>query len=148
MLPFKKCGNSKIVHLFSNEKKEICNYWNKNNNYFGVNPSSKEFVRSIIINDKFRITLQSNKTIMNFKRNSVESIELLYIYNPEKQDIMNIIEYLQNNYSFKIILTDDIGNNHHLIKAYPESFKIAYPVYHYILGFKEKISKEDFFYYF
>jgi hypothetical protein len=45
-------------------------------------------------------------------------------------------------------MVDDIGNNSHLIKAYPESFKIAYPVYHYILGFKDKISKENFFYYF
>ena len=85
---------------------------------------------------------------MIFKRNSPESIELLYIDNPNQQNIRNIVEYLYNNYSFKILMVDDIGNNPHLIKAYPESFKIAYPVYHYILGLKDKIAKENFFYYF
>jgi len=87
-------------------------------------------------------------TTMTFKRNSPESIELLYIDNPNQQNIRNIVEYLYNNYSFKILMVDDIGNNRHLIKTYPESFKIAYPVYHYILGFKDKIEKENFFYYF
>jgi hypothetical protein len=87
-------------------------------------------------------------TTMIFKRNSQESIELLYIDNPNQQNIRNIVEYLYNNYSFKILMVDDIGNNPHLIKAYPESFKIAYPVYHYILGLKDKIAKENFFYYF
>ena len=87
-------------------------------------------------------------TTMTFKRNSPESIELLYIDNPTQQNIRNIVEYLYNNYSFKILMVDDIGNNPHLIKAYPKSFKIAYPVYHYILGLKDKIAKENFFYYF
>jgi hypothetical protein len=87
-------------------------------------------------------------TTMIFKRNSLESIELLYIYNPNQQNIHNIVEYLYNNYSFKILMVDNIGNNTHLIKAYPDSFKIAYPVYHYILGLKDKISKENLFYYF
>ena len=87
-------------------------------------------------------------TIMIFKRNSPESIELLYIYNPNQKNICDIVEYLYNNYSFKILMVDDIGNNSHLIQVYPESFKIAYPVYHYILGLKEKIAKENFFYYF
>ena len=85
---------------------------------------------------------------MIFKRNSPESIELLYINNPNKESISNIIEYLFNNYKFDILFVDDIGNNSHLLKIYPELFKIAYPVYHYILGLKEKIKKENLFYYF
>jgi hypothetical protein len=88
------------------------------------------------------------ETTMILKRNSPESIELLYIENPNEQNIRKIVEYLYNNYSFKILMVDDIGNNAHLIKAFPESFKIAYPVYHYIIGFKDKIDKENFFYYF
>jgi len=90
----------------------------------------------------------ARETIMVFKRNSPESLELLYIYNPNQQNIHNIVEYLYNNYSFKILMVDDIGNNMHLIKTYPELFKIAYPAYHYILGLKDKIPKENLFYYF
>ena len=87
-------------------------------------------------------------TTMIFKRNSPESIELLYIYKPNKQNIHNIIEHLYNNYSFDILFVDDIGNNSELIKEFPDSFKLSYPVYHYILGLKEKIEKQNFFYYF
>jgi len=133
---------SKEVYNFYKETDNlgICQFfkadgsWENGEENFGVCPFFKEeFI---------------NQTIMIFKRNSPDSIELLYIYKPIKQNIQNIIEYLQNNYSYKILLVDDIGNNSHLIKAYPELFKIAYPVYHYILGFKEKIAKENFFYYF
>jgi len=87
-------------------------------------------------------------TTMFFKQNSPECIELLYIYNPEKESMDNIIHYLYNNFKFDILFVDDIGNNSHLIKEFPNLFKIAYPVYHYILGLKEKIEKENFFYYF
>jgi len=103
-----------------------------NSNNFGVIPFFKE----------------TRKTTMIFKRNSPESIELLYIYNPIKESIYSIMQYLFNNYTFDILFVDDIGNNSHLLKAYPKLFKIAYPVYHYILGLKEKIPKENFFYYF
>jgi hypothetical protein len=87
-------------------------------------------------------------TTMIFKRNSPESIELLYIYKPNKQNIHNIIGYIYNNYSFDILFVDDIGNNPELIKEFPDLFKLGYPVYHYILGLKEKIEKQNFFYYF
>ena len=87
-------------------------------------------------------------TTMIFKRNSPESIELLYIYKPNKKNIYSIIGYLHKNYSFDFIFVDDIGNNSEVIKVFPESFKLAYPVYHYILGLKEKIEKQNFFYYF
>jgi hypothetical protein len=107
-----------------------------------------ELNESILCSNQFRITLQSNKTIMNFKINSPDNIELLYIFYPENQNIQNIIEYLQNNYSFKILITDDIGNNSHLIQTYDKSFKIAYPVYHYILGLTEKLDKKKYYYYY
>jgi hypothetical protein len=87
-------------------------------------------------------------TTMIFKRNSPESIELLYIYKPNKKNIYSIIGYLHKNYSFDFIFVDDIGNNSEVIKVFPESFKLAYPVYHYILGLKEIIEKQNFFYYF
>jgi hypothetical protein len=129
---FFKYKNSKDILILSCPllDKDIEELQNKDNN-LGVSPFKKEAA-----------------TTMIFKRNSPESIELLYIDNPNEKNIRNIVEYLQNNYSYKILMVDDIGNNSHLIKAYPESFKIAYPVYHYILGFKDKISKENFFYYF
>jgi hypothetical protein len=103
-----------------------------NSNNFGISPFFKE----------------TGKTTMIFKRNSSESIELLYIYNPIKESIYSIMQYLFNNYTFDILFVDDIGNNSHLLEAYPNLFKIAYPVYHYILGLKEKIQKKNFFYYF
>jgi len=107
-----------------------------------------ELNESILCSNQFRITLQSNKTVMNFKINPPDYIELLYIFYPEKQSIQNIIEYLQNNYSFKILITDDIGNNSHLIQTCNKLFKIAYPVYHYILGLTEKLDKEKYYYYY
>ena len=129
---FFKYKNSKDIIILSCElDKDIEELQNKDNN-LGVSPFFKG----------------AAATTMTFKRNSPESIELLYIDNPNQQNIRNIVEYLYNNYSFKILMVDDIGNNSYLIKAYPESFKIAYPVYHYILGFKDKIAKENFFYYF
>ena len=96
----------------------------------------------------FKGEVKKAETAMIFKRNSPDSIELLHIKNPDQKNIHNIIEYLYNNYSFKILLVDDIGNNSYLIKTYPQSFKFAYPVYHYILGLKDKIAKENLFYYF
>jgi hypothetical protein len=107
-----------------------------------------ELNESILCSNQFRITLQSNKTVMNFKINSPDNIELLYIFYPKKQDIKNIIEYLQNNYSFKLLITDDIGNNSHLIQTYDKLFKNAYPVYHYIIGLTEKLDKEKYYYYY
>ena len=137
---FFKYRNSKDILIFSCPlDKDIEESQNKDNN-LGVCP----FKKGAGVSPFFK----GAATTMTFKRNSPESIELLYIDNPNQQNIRNIVEYLYNNYSFKILMVDDIGNNSHLIKAYPESFKIAYPVYHYILGFKDKIAKENFFYYF
>ena len=124
--------------------------------------NSKNIIISCSINDEynrdeyskdeyFGIEKREEKpgaTTMIFKRNSPESIELLYIYKPNKKNIYSIIGYLHKNYSFDFIFVDDIGNNSEVIKVFPESFKLAYPVYHYILGLKEKIEKQNFFYYF
>jgi hypothetical protein len=138
---FFKYKNSKDILILSCPllDKDIEELQNKDNN-LGVCP----FFKGAGVSPFFK----GAATTMIFKRNSPESIELLYIDNPNQQNIRNIVEYLYNNYSFKILMVDDIGNNPHLIKAYPESFKIAYPVYHYILGLKDKIAKENFFYYF
>jgi len=127
---FLKYLNSKNIIILS------CSYdknipIKKEDNNFGVSPFFKD-----------------TKTIMIFKRNSPRSIELLHIENPVKECINNIMRYLYNNYKFDIFFVDDIGNNSYLIKLYPNLFKIAYPVYHYILGLEEKIEKENFFYYF
>jgi hypothetical protein len=143
---FFKYKNSKNIIIlscpFENKEEIKADNWDNEANNLGVT-NNKLFVR---VCPFFKGA--GAATTMTFKRNSPESIELLYIDNPNQQNIRNIVEYLYNNYSFKILMVDDIGNNHHLIKAYPESFKIAYPVYHYILGLKDKIAKENFFYYF
>ena len=170
--PFKKGANPQIIRPFkkgaySNESQvisypQIISHFSENKDQFFKYKNSKDIIILSCELDKDIEELQNKDnnlgvspffkgaaaTNMIFKRNSPESIELLYIDNPNQQNIRNIVEYLYNNYSFKILMVDDIGNNHHLIKAYPESFKIAYPVYHYILGFKDKISKENLFYYF
>ena len=127
-----------IISSFNKEIKELDNWEDK---YFGFEYFGAE---NLGVSPFFK----GAATTMIFKRNSPESIELLYIYNPNKQNIHNIIGYLYNNYSFDILFVDDIGNNSELIKEFPDSFKLAYPVYHYILGLKEKIEKHNFFYYF
>jgi len=144
---FKKSLNA-VVELKNTKNMIILTYKNNrkqdnlenNPNFFGVinyNKEAKNFGAENL-----------GVTTMIFKQNSPECIELLYIYNPEKQSMDNIMHYLYNNFKFDILFVDDIGNNSHLIKEYPKLFKIAYPVYHYILGLKEKIEKENFFYYF
>jgi hypothetical protein len=131
---FFKYKNSKNIIILSclSDKNVESDNWENDTKNLGVIPFFKKDKATTII----------------FKRNSPESIELLYIHNPKKECIHNIMQYLYNNYTFDIFFVDDIGNNSHLIKAYPNLFKIAYPVYHYILGLKDKISKENFFYYF
>ena len=150
---FFKYKNSKDIIIlscpFENKEKIKADNWDNQANNLGVCP----FFKGAGVSPFFKGAgvspfKKGAATTMIFKRNSPESIELLYIDNPNQQNIRNIVEYLYNNYSFKILMVDDIGNNRHLIKTYPESFKIAYPVYHYILGFKDKIEKENFFYYF
>jgi hypothetical protein len=173
--PFKKGANpnESLVIRYPNESLVIRypqiashyfqtpSYCSENNDQFFKYKNSKDIIILSCPLDKDIKELQNKDanlgicsffkeatTIMIFKRNSLESIELLYIENPNKDNIRKIIEYLYNNYSFKILMVDDIGNNCHLIKTFPELFKIAYPVYHYILGLKDKIAKENFFYYF
>jgi hypothetical protein len=131
---FLKYNNSKNIIILScpiNEINKSHNYENNCEN-FGIDTFFKE----------------KEITTMIFKKNTKESIELLYINNPDNQSIYNIMKYLFDNYKFNILFLDDIGNNSHILKIYPKSFKIGCPVYHYILGLKEKIKKENFFYYF
>ncbi len=150
---FFKYKNSKDILIlscpFENKEEIKADNWDNQVNNLGVT-NNKLFVRvcPFFKGAGAGAGAGAAETTMIFKRNSPESIELLYIDNPNQKNIRNIVEYLYNNYSFKILMVDDIGNNLHLIKAYPESFKIAYPVYHYILGLKDKIDKENFFYYF
>jgi hypothetical protein len=103
---------------------------------------------NILNNGEHRITLKCDKTIMNFKINSSKNIELLYLFYPNKQNIINIIEYIKFNYNFKHLMVDNIGNNWHIIKIYKKYFNYCYDVYHYILGMPDKICKEKFYYYY
>jgi len=132
-------NNSKDIIILSSllEIKELDNWEDK---YFGFEYFGAENLGVS--------PFKKGATTMIFKRNSPESIELLYIYKSNKQNIHNIIGHLYNNYSFDILFVDDIGNNSELIKEFPDLFKLSYPVYHYILGLKEKIEKQNFFYYF
>ena len=156
--PFGKGANPQIVspqivsHYYKNED-QFLKYKNSKDIIILTSPLDKDI--ELEETDNFGVYNLfkeegelSKSTIIIFKRNSPESIELLYIYKPDQKNICNIIEYLYNNYSFKILMVDDIGNNSHVIKTYPKLFKIAYTVYHYILGYKDKIAKENFFYYF
>jgi hypothetical protein len=138
---FKKSKNMIIITCLSEETNEEIDYWDKSNNNFGVS--------SFLKVDNLEVkNFQKRSTTMILKKNSTNSIELLYIYKPKKINIDKIMNYLFNNYKFDIFFVDDIGNNSILIKQYPKLFKIAYPVYHYILGLKDEIKKENFFYYF
>jgi hypothetical protein len=126
---FKYLNSKNIIILSCSLDKNIP--IKKEDHNFGISPFFKD-----------------TKTIMILKKNSLKSIELLYIQNPIKECINNIMSYIYKNYIFDIFFVDDVGNNSYLINIYPNLFKIAYPVYHYILGLEEKIAKENFFYYF
>jgi hypothetical protein len=123
-----------------------------NTNFFGIinyEKEAKNFRAQDLGEENLGVSpFKKGATTMIFKKNSPECIELLYVYNPNKQSMDNILHYLFNNLIFDILFVDDIGNNSHLIKEFSNLFKIAYPVYHYILGLNEKIKKENFFYYF
>jgi len=102
-----------------------------------------------LVNDDENITLFiDNKLIMNFKRHSRDHIELLYIFELDKIDIIEYskmgLQYMKENESFDRITVDSIGFNIGII----ELFEKTHITYHYILGLDEKIEPKDFYYYF
>ena len=102
-----------------------------------------------LVNDDENITLFiDNKLIMNFKRHSRDHIELLYIFELDKIDIIEYskmgLQYMKENESFDRITVDSIGFNIRII----ELFEKTHITYHYILGLDEKIEPKDFYYYF
>lgn len=102
-----------------------------------------------LVNDDENITIViDNKLIMNFKRHSHEHIELLYIFELDKIDIIEYckmgLQYMKENESFDRITMDSIGFNMRII----ELFQKTHITYHYILGLTEKLEANDFYYYF
>jgi len=102
-----------------------------------------------LVNDDENITIViDNKLIMNFKRHSREHIELLYIFELDKIDIIEYckmgLQYMKENESFDRITVDSIGFNIKII----ELFEKTHITYHYILGLTEKLEAKDFYYYF
>jgi len=102
-----------------------------------------------LVNDEENITLfVDNTLIMNFKRHSRDHIELLYIFEIDKIDIIEYckmgLQYMKNNESFDRITVDSIGFNTQIV----ELFEKTHITYHYILGLEEKLDAKDFYYYF
>lgn len=102
-----------------------------------------------LVNDDENITiLVDNKLIMNFKRHSRDHIELLYIFELDKIDIIEYckmgLQYMKENESFDRITVDSIGFNTRIV----ELFEKTHITYHYILGLEEKLDAKDFYYYF
>lgn len=102
-----------------------------------------------LVNDDENITLFiDNKLIMNFKRHSSEHIELLYIFELDKIDIIEYckmgLQYMKENELFDRITVDSIGFNMKIV----ELFEKTHITYHYILGLDEKLEPKDFYYYF
>jgi len=102
-----------------------------------------------LINDDENITLfVDNKLIMNFKRHSHEHIELLYIFELDKIDIIEYcktgLQYIKENELFDRITVDSIGFNMKIV----ELFEKTHITYHYILGLNDKLEPKDFYYYF
>jgi len=102
-----------------------------------------------LVNDDENITLFiENKVIINFKRHSPEHIELLYIFELDKIDIIEYckigLQYMKENESFDRITVDSIGFNMKIV----ELFEKTHITYHYILGLDEKLDAKDFYYYF
>jgi len=102
-----------------------------------------------LVNDDENITIIINKKlIINFKRHSHEHIELLYIFELDKIDIIEYckmgLQYMKDNELFDRITMDSIGFNMRII----ELFEKTHITYHYILGLEEKLDAKDFYYYF
>ena len=102
-----------------------------------------------LVNDDENITIViDNKLIMNFKRHSSDHIELLYIFELDKIDIIEYckmgLQYMKENESFDRITVDSIGFNTRIV----ELFEKMHITYHYILGLEEKLDTKDFYYYF
>jgi hypothetical protein len=102
-----------------------------------------------LLNDDENITIHvDNKVIMNFKRHSSDHIELLYIFELDKIDIIEYckmgLQYMKENESFDRITVDSIGFNIRIV----ELFEKTHITYHYILGLDEKLDAKDFYYYF
>ncbi len=104
---------------------------------------------NILVNDDENITLFiDSKLIMNFKRHSRDHIELLYIFELDKINIIEYckmgLQYMKENEVFDRITVDSIGFNIRII----ELFEKTHITYHYILGLEEKLDANDFYYYF
>jgi hypothetical protein len=102
-----------------------------------------------LVNDDENITINiDNNVIMNFKRHSRDHIELLYIFELDKIDIIEYckigLQYMKENESFDRITVDSIGFNTRIV----ELFEKTHITYHYILGLEEKLDAKDFYYYF
>jgi len=102
-----------------------------------------------LVNDDENITIiVDNKLIMNFKRHSRDHIELLYIFELDKINIIEYckmgLQYIKENESFDRITVDSIGFNTRIV----ELFEKTHITYHYILGLEEKLDAKDFYYYF
>jgi hypothetical protein len=102
-----------------------------------------------LVNDDENITLFiDNKLVMNFKKHSREHIELLYIFELDKIDIIEYckmgLQYIKENELFDRITVDSIGFNIKIV----ELFEKTHITYHYILGLDEKLETKDFYYYF
>jgi hypothetical protein len=106
------------------------------------------FANSLVNDDENITIIIDKKLIMNFKRHSHEHIELLYIFELDKIDIIEYckmgLQYMKENESFDRITMDSIGFNTRII----ELFEKTHITYHYILGLTEKLEAKDFYYYF
>ena len=102
--------------------------------------------KHILTNNEERITLEWKGTIVNIKINNLNNFELMYILNPNLDNLENILGYLCDNYSFTNFVLDDIGDNDLVLKIL--EMRYNYDVYHYLLGFNGYLHKKDFYYYF
>ncbi len=106
------------------------------------------FANTLVNNDENITLFIDNKLIMNFKRHSRDHIELLYIFELDKIDIIEYckigLQYIKENESFDRITVDSIGYNIKIV----ELFEKTHITYHYILGLDEKLELKDFYYYF
>ena len=107
----------------------------KINNYYKF----QLFFTKEMLEDK--ICLQSGETVAILKRHSDKNLELLYIFWPEKKSVKNIIAYCKK-YKTEYLSLDNIGDNSLLTNWFP--FSANYDSYHYILGYNDSITKEQF----
>ena len=130
--------------------KKIISFMESNFVFYPIIEESSNLY-NILVNNSQRITIiVEDRVILNFKYNSSNFLELMYIFNIGGDDMMILdgIRFINKNYNFRYLFMDGIGYNIKLLNLMGDYFREKHDTYHYILGINDKLDKSKVYYYF